>query len=199
MVVGGCILQCRVTSDCVMSCWCVRPVQPAANNLHKPAETAINRSWRQLLMAMPHPHTGRSIIDHCYYAAVVILDLHYTLVKLTDTGRDAVTQCSHVPLSCQSISPLAVILSGNVQMYHFRNTGPRIMPPQQSSRSADGTGDPNGDMLNPDGTIRSGKKRKLHDNVATSYVALPMNAATALVASARCKSILLFLAMYTVI
>lgn len=30
--VGGCILQCRVTSDCVVSCWCVRPArskQPA--------------------------------------------------------------------------------------------------------------------------------------------------------------------------
>ncbi len=74
-----------------------------------------------------------------------------------------------------------------VQMYHFRNTGPRIMPPQQSSRGTDGTGDPNGDMLNPDGSIRSGKKRKSHDNVATSYVALPLNAPTGLVASSRCE------------
>ncbi len=74
-----------------------------------------------------------------------------------------------------------------MQMYHFRNTGPRIMPPQQSSRGTDGTGDPNGDMLNPDGSIRSGKKRKSHDNVATSYVALPLNAPTGLVASSRCE------------
>ncbi len=76
-----------------------------------------------------------------------------------------------------------------MQMYHFRNTGPRIMPPQQSSRGTDGTGDPNGDMLNPDGSIRSGKKRKSHDNVATSYVALPLNAPTGLVASSRCEAL----------
>lgn len=76
-----------------------------------------------------------------------------------------------------------------VQMYHFRNTGPRIMPPQQSSRGTDGTGDPNGDILNPDGSIRSGKKRKSHDNVATSYVALPLNAPTGLVATSRCEAI----------
>ena len=76
-----------------------------------------------------------------------------------------------------------------VQMYHFRNTGPRIMPPQQSSRGTDGTGDPNGDMLNPDGSIRSGKKRKSHDNVATSYVALPLNAPTGLVAASRCEAL----------
>jgi len=63
------------------------------------------------------------------------------------------------------------------------------MPPQQSSRGTDGTGDPNGDMLNPDGSIRSGKKRKSHDNVATSYVALSLNAPTGLVASSRCEAL----------
>ena len=76
-------------------------------------------------------------------------------------------------------------------MYHFRNTGPRIMPPQQSSRGTDGSGDPNGDILNPDGTIRSGKKRKSHDVIATNYVALPPSAPTGLVASSRCKAVCL--------
>ena len=45
---------------------------------------------------MSHPHTGRSIIDHCYYAAVVISDLHYTLVKLTDTGRETLSCNVHM-------------------------------------------------------------------------------------------------------
>lgn len=41
--------------------------------------------------------------------------------------------------------------------------------------------------MNPDGSIRSGKKRKAHDNVATSYMGLPVGAPTALVAHARCE------------
>ena len=40
-------------------------------------------------------------------------------------------------------------------------------------------------IMNPDGSIRSGKKRKAHDNVATNYIGLPMGVPTALVAHAR--------------
>ena len=72
-----------------------------------------------------------------------------------------------------------------MQMYYFRNAGPRIPPPQQNSRHGDSSGDPTADLLNPDGALRSNKKRKLQDNIATSYVALPMNAPTGLVATAR--------------
>ncbi|KAL3135973.1 hypothetical protein ABBQ32_007015 [Trebouxia sp. C0010 RCD-2024] len=71
------------------------------------------------------------------------------------------------------------------QMYFFRNTGPRIPTPQHHSRNHDGGSDASETIMNPDGSIRSGKKRKAHDNVATSYMGLPVGAPTALVAHAR--------------
>lgn len=72
-------------------------------------------------------------------------------------------------------------------MYFFRNTGPRIPTPQHHGRGHDGGSDASETIMNPDGSIRSGKKRKAHDNVATSYVGLPVRAPTALVAHARCE------------
>ena len=72
-------------------------------------------------------------------------------------------------------------------MYFFRNTGPRIPTPQHHSRNAEGVSDASETIMNPDGSIRSGKKRKAHDNVVTNYIGLPVGVPTALVAHARCE------------
>lgn len=72
-------------------------------------------------------------------------------------------------------------------MYFFRNTGPRIPTPQHHSRNAEAVSEASETIMNPDGSIRSGKKRKAHDIVATSYIGLPMGVPTALVAHARCE------------
>ena len=86
--------------------------------------------------------------------------------------------------SFHSTSPRTLCL---LQMYYFRNTGPRIPTPQHHSRNHDGGSDASETIMNPDGSIRSGKKRKAHDNVATSYMGLPVGAPTSLVAHARCE------------
>lgn len=178
-------------------------LQPEASFHYPPAEASsedVAREPELFHATLKKVHDMMGVTEKVPRVGGRELDLHMLYRNVTQLGGcERVIQTKHWRDAAESFNFPETITSVSFslrkayitflwdyeQMYHFRNTGPRIMPPQQSSRGTDGTGDPNGDMLNPDGSIRSGKKRKSHDNVATSYIALPLNAPTGLVASSR--------------